>query len=49
MQKLKKLAKINKLHFDTMSHYELSIILLAPYAIMGAWIAIQTIKAKRRN
>ena len=30
-------------------HYELSIILLAPYAILGAWIAIQILLTKKGN
>jgi len=29
--------------------YDISIILLAPYAILGAWIAIQTLLTKKGN
>jgi len=30
-------------------HYQIALIILAPYAILGAWLAIQTILTKRGN
>jgi len=33
----------------TTMHYDISIILLAPYAILGAWIAINVLLTKRGN
>jgi len=29
--------------------YDISIILLAPYAILGAWLAIKLLLTKREN